>query len=51
MVTIIGDAAAVSQQIEESLRQGGAMVQRISGSIGEVAAELARRIAAGRPLV
>jgi hypothetical protein len=51
MVTIIGDAATVSQQIEESLREGGATVQRISGSVGEVAAGLAGRIAAGRPLV
>jgi hypothetical protein len=51
MVTIIGDAAAVSQQIEENLRKGGATVQRISGSVGEVAAELAGRISAGRPLV
>jgi hypothetical protein len=51
LVTIVGDAAAVSQQVEESLRTGGATVQRISGSVGEVAAELAGRISAGRPLV
>jgi hypothetical protein len=51
MVTIIADAATVSREIEESLRRGGAAVQRISGSIGQIAAELADRIAAGRPLV
>jgi hypothetical protein len=51
MVTIIGDIAAVGQTIEESLREGGAAVQRISGSVGDVAAGLAGRIAAGRPLV
>jgi hypothetical protein len=51
LVTIVGDTAAVSQQVEESLRTGGATVQRISGSVGEVARALASRITAGRPLV
>jgi hypothetical protein len=51
MVTIVGDATAVSQQIEDSLRGDGATVQRISGTVGEVAAAFAIRIAAGRPLV
>jgi hypothetical protein len=51
MVTIVGDASAVSQQVEEALRSGGATVQRISGSMGEVAAALATRIFTGRPLV
>jgi hypothetical protein len=51
MVTIVGDASAVSQQIEDNLREGGATVQRFSGTAGEVAATLANRIATGRPLV
>jgi hypothetical protein len=51
MVTIIGDAPAISQQVADSLRAGGATVQRIAGSVGEVAAALASRIATGRPFV
>jgi len=51
MVTIIGDAAAVSQQIADSLRGGGATVQRISGTVGEVAASFTSRISTGRPFV
>jgi hypothetical protein len=51
MVTIVGDTVAVSQQVEDGLREGGATVQRVSGSLGEVAAALTSRIAAGRPLV
>jgi hypothetical protein len=51
LVTIVGDPAAVAQQVEESLRESGATVQRISGSVGDVASELASRVAAGRPLV
>jgi hypothetical protein len=51
MVTIAGDASAVSQQVEDSLREGGGTVQRISGTVGEVAATLASRIATSRPLV
>jgi hypothetical protein len=51
MVTIVGNTAAVSQQVEDTLREGGAAVQRVSGSPGEVAAAFASRIAAGRPLV
>jgi putative cell wall-binding protein len=51
MVTIVGDTVAVSQQVEDNLREGGATVQRVSGSLGEVVAALTSRIAAGRPLV
>jgi protocatechuate 3,4-dioxygenase beta subunit len=51
VVTIVGDTIAVSQQVEDNLREGGATVQRVSGSVGEVAAALTSRIAAGRPLV
>jgi hypothetical protein len=51
MVTILGDASAVSPQVEDGLRQGGAAVQRISGAPGEVAAALASRVATGRPLL
>jgi hypothetical protein len=50
-VTLIGSVSAISQQLEEALREGGATVQRISGSAGDVVAALASRVSAGRPFV
>lgn len=47
-VTIIGNVADVSAEIEAELRGGSALVQRITGSVAEVAAALSTRIAAGR---
>lgn len=48
-VTIIADTAAVGQQVEQELVAGGAQVQRIAGTVEQVAAELARRIVNGQP--
>lgn len=49
LVTIVGDTAAVSAEVEARLAAGGAIVQRIAGTPTEVAAALAQRIASGRP--
>jgi hypothetical protein len=50
-VSIIADTASVSQDVEDSLRDGGVTVERFAGSVGEVGSALARRISNGRPLV
>ena len=47
-VTIIGAPEEVSADTEKQLVGGGATVQRIAGTAGEVAAALAARITAGR---
>jgi hypothetical protein len=47
-VTILGGAADVGAETEAELRAGGATVQRISGSVGEVVSGLAARIESGR---
>lgn len=47
-VTIIGGTAEISAETEAELRAAGATVQRISGSVSEVAATLAARITSGR---
>jgi hypothetical protein len=51
MVTIIADTQAVSRQVELELGLDGTPVQRIAGSVAEVAAALAARVAAGQPFV
>jgi hypothetical protein len=51
MVTIIADSVAVSQEIQAGLVAGGARVQRIAGSVSEVAAALAARVAAKQPFM
>jgi hypothetical protein len=48
-VTIIADMTAVSGQMERDLAIGGARVQRVAGSVQEVAQALDQRIAAGQP--
>jgi hypothetical protein len=48
-VTILAGPDAVSAEVEGRLTSAGIAVQRISGSVAEVAAALAARIAAGRP--
>jgi len=47
-VTIIGSPEEVSADTEKRLVDGGATVQRIAGTAGEVAAALAARIKVGR---
>jgi hypothetical protein len=47
-VTIVGGPQDVGAETEAELRAGGAAVQRIGGTVAEVAAALAARIAAGR---
>jgi hypothetical protein len=51
MVTIIADTVAVSREVEAGLTAGGARVQRIAGTVEEVAAALAARIAAKQPFM
>ena len=51
LVTIIADTTAVSQQVEGEFTAAGVPVQRIAGSVEEVAAALAARIEAGQPFV
>ena len=50
IVTIIADTALVSQAVQDRLAAGGCVVQRIAGTAAEVAAALAARVAARRPL-
>jgi hypothetical protein len=47
-VTVVGAVEDVSAETESQLRKAGATVQRISGSVAEVSAALAARIASGR---
>jgi hypothetical protein len=47
-VTILGGPQDVAAETEAELRAGGAAVQRIGGTVSEVAAALAARIAADR---
>jgi hypothetical protein len=47
-VTIIGGTADVSAETEAELRSAGATVQRVAGSVAQVAGALAARIASGR---
>jgi hypothetical protein len=47
-VTLIGDTSAISAETEARLAAGGAQVQRIAGSVDEIAAALAQRVARGR---
>lgn len=51
IVTIIADPGAVSARIEADLTAGGALVQRITGSVEEVSALLARRVESGTPFL
>lgn len=48
LVTIIAGVDAVSAEIESQLATEGALVQRIAGTVEDVAAQLAARIAAGQ---
>jgi hypothetical protein len=48
-VTILADTATVSAETEVALRAGGAAVQRIAGTVEQVAAALAERVARGQP--
>lgn len=48
-VTIIADQVGVSAQAEADLAADGTVVQRIVGSVEEVAAALAARVARGQP--
>jgi hypothetical protein len=48
LVTIIAGADAVSTQVEADLDAGGTPVQRIAGSVTEVAAALAAHVTSGR---
>lgn len=48
MVTIIADADAVPAEAEAVLVAGGALVQRIAGTVEQVSSALAERIARGR---
>ncbi len=48
-VTIIADPAGVNPQVEADLAAEGARIQRIAGSVEEVAAALAARVASGLP--
>ncbi len=48
LVTIVAGLDAVSSAVEAQLAAGGAPVQRIAGTVEEVAAQLAARIAAGQ---
>jgi hypothetical protein len=50
VVTIVADQAEVSQAVQDGLAAGGSVVQRITGTAAQVAAALAERVAAGRPL-
>ena len=49
MVTILAGPDAVSTDVENRLAAAGKLVQRIAGSVTEVAAALAARVSAGRP--
>ncbi len=49
MVTIIAGPAEVSPEVEASLAAGGVRVQRIAGTVAEVAAALAQRVGARQP--
>ena len=51
LVTIIADRTAVSQESEAALGLDGTPVQRIAGTVAEVAAALAARVEAGQPFV
>ncbi len=48
LVTIIAGTDAVSTQVEADLAADGAPVQRIAGSVTEVAATLAAHVASGK---
>ena len=48
-VSIIADTTAVDEQVERGLAAGGAHVQRVAGSVREVAQALGQRIATGKP--
>jgi hypothetical protein len=49
LVTILADEVGVSAQVEASLAASGATVQRISGTVTQIAEALALRIAKGQP--
>ncbi|PKO22186.1 MAG: hypothetical protein CVU38_10805 [Chloroflexi bacterium HGW-Chloroflexi-1] len=51
LVTIVADRTAVSQESEAALGLDGTPVQRIAGTVAEVAAALAARVEAGQPFV
>jgi hypothetical protein len=51
MVTIIAGPSEVNPETETHLVSSGALVQRIAGSDDEVAADLAARVAGGKPFV
>ncbi len=49
MVTILASVNAVDAEVEGQLAAAGIPVQRIAGSVAEVAAALAARVAGGKP--
>ena len=49
MVTILAGVDAVAAEVENQLKAAGIPVQRITGSVAEVAAALAARVASGKP--
>ncbi|PKO23182.1 MAG: hypothetical protein CVU38_05345 [Chloroflexi bacterium HGW-Chloroflexi-1] len=51
LVTIIADRTAVSQESEAALGLDGTPVQRIAGTVAEVATALGARVGAGQPFV
>jgi hypothetical protein len=49
MVTILAGLAAVDAEVESQLAAAGIPVQRIAGSVAEIAAVLAARVTSGKP--